>query len=195
MKIKYFLRGLGFGILITSLLLGTGTKKSGKTDLNDSQVIERAKELGMLTKEEVKDYKMETALDNIKDSMSSDDRKETETEVTAAPEKEEKKEENKKDSTSTGDKDSSNKKTSTAEKKEDSSKKKNKNSRKTISITIEPGMVSQSIAKYLYQKNVIGSASDFNSYMQEHKVTEKLRAGEYEIPVDASYKEIVDIIT
>ena len=44
MKKKYFLRGLGAGILITALILSIGYRKqdSGET------VVQRAKELGMV---------------------------------------------------------------------------------------------------------------------------------------------------
>lgn len=181
MKIKYFLRGLGFGILITALLLAIGTKKNDNKTISDSEVMKRAKQLGMLTKEEAKDYKMEAVLDNMKDSISEAPSSSKKPEIVVTKEPEKKKQDSEKE-------DNTNKESS-------STKNEKNNERKTITITIEPGMVSQNISRYLYQKNVIGSAKDFNDYMQEHNVAEKLRAGEFEIPVDASYAEIVEILT
>lgn len=47
MKLKYYLRGLGIGIIVTAVLMGsTGSRKP--TELSDAQIIARAKELGMV---------------------------------------------------------------------------------------------------------------------------------------------------
>lgn len=185
MKVKYFIRGLGIGILVTTLLLFAGTRKNQNSSMTDKQVIERAKELGMMTKEEVSDYKLDSSLDNIKDSLSGTEKPES------TGTKENSEDGSKETASPSPSPTPSQKPEAASDKKESESK----NDRDTVSISIESGMVSQSIAKYLYQKNVIGSASDFNKYMLDHDVTQKIRAGEYEIPTDASYAEIVEIIT
>ncbi|HAU87174.1 MAG TPA: hypothetical protein DCW90_17315 [Lachnospiraceae bacterium] len=181
MKVKYFLRGLGIGILVTTLLLFVGARKNVQSSMTDEQIIQRAKQLGMLTKDEVSDYKMDQNLDNLKETINAS----TSPEPSKKPEVSEKAEPSERKT------DASVSPVKKPEKKKDKEKKE----AETISIKIEPGMVSQSIARYLYQKNVIGSATDFNKYMQEHDVAEKLRAGEFEIPKDATYEEIVEIIT
>lgn len=181
MKVKYFLRGLGIGILVTTLLLFVGARKNVQSSMTDEQIMNRAKQLGMLTKDEVSDYKMDQSLDNLKETIS----------VSASPKPSKKPEVSEKAEPTEPKTETSASPVKKPEKKKD----KRQNEAETISIKIEPGMVSQSIARYLYQKNVIGSASDFNNYMQEHEVTEKLRAGEFEIPKDATYEEIVEIIT
>ncbi|SES63290.1 MltG/YceG/YrrL family protein [[Clostridium] polysaccharolyticum] len=177
MKVKYFLRGLGIGILVTTLLLFAGTRKNENAKLTDKQIIERAKELGMLTKDEVSDYKMDKNLEDIKTSLSDIS--------SPAPSK---KAEVKQDK-------ALKRETSDSTKSPDPSKKAEKENRHMASVKIETGMTSQSVARYLYQVNVIGNASDFNEYMKEHNVSQKIRAGEYEIPTDATYAEIVEIIT
>jgi hypothetical protein len=47
MKLKYYLRGMGIGIILTAIVMGfaLGGRKS---TISDAQVIERAKELGMI---------------------------------------------------------------------------------------------------------------------------------------------------
>lgn len=182
MKVKYFLRGLGIGILVTTLLLFAGTKKANTNTLTDAEIMERASELGMLTEDEVKDYRMDESLDNLKDSLTAT-KEPVETEATQAP----------KESASVSP--SPSPEVSGEVKASPSPSASQKKEPATISIEIEPGMVSQNIAKYLYQKNLIGSASDFNNYMLERDVTKKLRVGTYEIPTDASYDEIIEIIT
>lgn len=179
MKVKYFLRGLGIGILVTTLLLFVGARKNVQESMTDEQIMQRAKQLGMLRKDEVSDYKMDQNLDNIKETINA----------SASPEPTKKAEVSEKENQEKAEPSVS------PEKKPVKKKEEKKKEVQTISIKIEPGMVSQSIARYLFQKNVVGSAADFNTYMQEHNVTGKLRAGEFEIPIDATYEEIVEIIT
>lgn len=50
MKLKYYLRGLGLGILVTTLILSAGAKPARMTD---EEVRARAKELGMTEESEV----------------------------------------------------------------------------------------------------------------------------------------------
>lgn len=52
MKLKYYLMGLGIGIFITTLVLSIGNKKE---KLSDEEIIARARELGMVMKDETKD--------------------------------------------------------------------------------------------------------------------------------------------
>lgn len=186
MKVKYFLRGLGIGILVTTLLLFAGSKKANTNTLTDAEIMERASELGMLTEDEVRDYRMDESLDNLKESLTTTE-KPVVTEVTEAPIESE--------SASPSPSPSPSPEESEEAKKSPSPSKSPKKKPKTISIEIKSGMGSKSVAKYLYQKDVIENASNFIDYMKARDVTHKLRAGTYEIPVDASYAEIIEIIT
>lgn len=47
MKLKYYLRGLGTGIVVTALVLGISLSH-GKGSMSDEEIIKRAKELGMV---------------------------------------------------------------------------------------------------------------------------------------------------
>lgn len=51
MKLKYYMRGLGVGILLTAIILSIGTKKE---KLTDQEIISRAKQLGMVMAEDDK---------------------------------------------------------------------------------------------------------------------------------------------
>ena len=46
MKLKYYLRGIGIGVILTAIIMGFALG-GRKTTISDAQVIERAKELGM----------------------------------------------------------------------------------------------------------------------------------------------------
>ena len=71
MKVKYFLRGLGIGILVTTLLLFAGARKNVQESMTDEQIMQRAKQLGMLRKDEVSDFKMDQNLDNMKETINA----------------------------------------------------------------------------------------------------------------------------
>ena len=47
MKLKYYLRGLGIGILVTSIIMGIALSH-GKQEMSDEEIMERASELGMV---------------------------------------------------------------------------------------------------------------------------------------------------
>ena len=48
MKLKYYLRGLGTGIVVAVLILGIAGSVSGKGKMTDAEVLARAKELGLV---------------------------------------------------------------------------------------------------------------------------------------------------
>lgn len=187
MKIKYFIRGLGVGILITALLVLIGSSRTQKVTISDEEVIDRAKQLGMIAKEDVGDYRLDKNLDQMKEDLANTESPEPEqttipatTAATKAPEKED----NKKTSKPT---------VSPSSKPKKKDKKQEKSN--TITLTIESGMTTQAVSRILHEKNVIRNEEDFVTYMVEHKLTAKLQVGKYEIPVDATHAQIADIIT
>ena len=75
MKLKYYLRGLGIGIILTTLII---TISGNRNKLSDSEIITRAMELGMVLKEdpkgnldEVMEASGETVADNTEDTSES----------------------------------------------------------------------------------------------------------------------------
>ena len=51
MKLKYYLRGLGIGIIVTTIVLAIVFSKNKKV-MSDDEVIERATQLGMIMPED-----------------------------------------------------------------------------------------------------------------------------------------------
>lgn len=194
MKIKYFLRGLGIGILITTLLLYVGSTKSDSKTLTEEQIIEKARELGMMTEEEAKDYRLDQSLDNLKESITGEEKQKESTshspssEAVKVPKGEKTSEKSEEISVSS---DSNEKKgnTSKENQKEDNKEK------KYITVSIKAGLISNSVAKSLEEQGAIDSAQNFTDYVIEKKLTTSIIAGNYKIPVGASYAEIIEIIT
>ena len=59
MGLRYYLRGLGIGIFVTAIVL-SATKPAAKAEMTDSEVIARAKVLGMVEKETLADAAKKT---------------------------------------------------------------------------------------------------------------------------------------
>ena len=57
MKFKYYLRGLGIGILISTIILSISFAMK-KNDLSDDEIIARAKELGKILYQKLQKQKM-----------------------------------------------------------------------------------------------------------------------------------------
>ena len=64
-----------------------------------------------------------------------------------------------------------------------------------VSIEVTKGMSSNKVAKIIYEKGLVDSASAFNKYLVDNGYSEKVRIGTFKITVGADYKEIADIIT
>lgn len=68
-------------------------------------------------------------------------------------------------------------------------------SNKSITITIKKGQTSDDVAELLYEKGIVKSAKSFNSFIVKEGRARIIRTGDFKIPKDASYQEIMDIIT
>ena len=65
MRLRYYLRGLGLGILFAVIIIaicGKGTEGS----LSDSQIMQRASELGMVSTENVKNHTLSNDTEAVK---------------------------------------------------------------------------------------------------------------------------------
>jgi len=83
MKLKYYLRGLGIGMVVTAVIMGVSLH--GKTEpMTDAQVVQRAKELGMEEKYQsevlvAEDAKAEETKADTKEEVKKEANPETET--------------------------------------------------------------------------------------------------------------------
>ena len=82
MKLKYYLRGLGIGVLVSTLIMSIalGNKKTG---LSDDEIRQRAAELGMVEESTTLAQMAEKNLENIEDNEKAEEAKEAETEAAA----------------------------------------------------------------------------------------------------------------
>lgn len=62
-------------------------------------------------------------------------------------------------------------------------------------IAIAPGTSSQSIARALYENNLIDSTNDFLNKLQSMGLERNIKAGSFQIPQNSTLEEIILIIT
>ena len=177
MKLKYYLRGLGIGILVTAVIMGV-TQGSRKETLSDREIRERAAALGMvepgnsLADLEAAETPAATEIpEAIKTPAATEIPEEKETpaateapaatpEVTARPTQK------------------------PAEEEEGSS----------YTFEIQAGDSSYQVAYRLQQAGLVADARDFDNYLCSKGYDRKLKTGSYEIPETATEEEISEIL-
>ncbi len=194
MKLKYFLRGLGVGILFTVIIFYVFGNKPEKEVLTDEEVMERAKQLGMVMKNQEIEESLNQILNNNQKEAKQEEMKQEEAEQNQV-------EQNEAEQTEAGQNEN---RQSEEEVLSDEREQKTlflpepleEEERVIIStITITKGMGSEQTANALKQLGVIENAEEFNDYLCETGNSVKLRVGTYQIEGKPSYEELVKIIT
>lgn len=178
MKLGYFMRGFGVGVIITVIILSIAFNFSDNYKPSDEETIERAKKLGLVeasnSRVSIDDLLEKEQTEASKDSDVESDSSETEVEI------EEETEEN-------IESESQESKTEESET--------SQNTEGFARIKIKPGMHSEDVAKALVNNNLINDAEDFNRYLVENNHATKIRVGSFDIYEGTSYDEIAGIIT
>lgn len=190
MKLKYYLRGIGIGMIVTTIVLMITFAIHSRQPLTDDEIRERATELGMIMPEDLPD----------RDTLASADMSE-QGDVGTDPQS---------PSDEAGDADASDGMTDAdadadADGKSDTDaqdKDKDKNEDQTqpevveqVEVTIVGGEYSNAVCQKLEKAGVIEDADDFNKYMSENGFDNLIQPGNYTIPKDADYDEIIKMIT
>ena len=187
MKRKYFVRGLGVGILFGALIMFAAYMTSGKNHMSDEDVIKRAQELGMVKQSE---YVLEsdvTSENTTTEEITTEAT--TEKVTTEAPTTTEATTEKTTTTEATTEKTTTEKATteaSTTEKADTSTK---------TTITISSGMSSETISSVLADAGLVDDASKFNSFLVANGYDMKLETGSFAFTSGMSYEEIAKILT
>lgn len=178
MKLKYYLRGLGMGIIFATLVM-TVSSVVHNNNLSEETIIKGAKKLGMImpeteeTKGGLWGNKEETeTAGNTEDITSTENVEDTETQVedTEVPASEE----------------------SSFEEKEPVVV---QNGNVTlIEVSVYPGDNARQVAERLYQYGLVEDSESFRLYLGETGYAKVLAVGEYYVPVGATYEEICNVL-
>ena len=173
MKLKYYLRGLAVGIIVTTVILAIVSGHSGK-NMSDADVIARAKQLGMvMSNSQTIDKNNLFSTENTEDTEDS-----TTTENSATTENSQETQGTKDESQQpeTGGTDASAEQT------------------QYVELIIAPGEYCRAVSEDLASKGLVSDSESFRKYMFDAKYDELISSGVYQIPVGASYEEIGKIL-
>lgn len=192
MKKKYFVRGLGIGIIFGALIMLAAYLTSGKGSLSDEEVMKRAQELGMVKKSEyVLDSEVtseETTTEAVTTEAPATTEKATEV-TTEAPATTEKATEAATTEAATTEKATTEKATTEAATTEQT------DTKTKATITVSGGMSSETISSLLEDAGLVDSASKFNSFLVQNGYDKKLETGSFDISGGMTYEEIARILT
>ena len=188
MRLKYYLRGLGLGIIFAVFIMMVGYRNHGSS-MSDSQIIEKAKALGMVETEDSSGMKTDNKTDNKTDGKTD------------------KKIDSSEPDTSTAD-------TSTAEDTQtgtDNTDADNTTDTADADTTApsdaaatDPAASDGNIYYFCVRKKseerlqtagIIDDAEKFRVYMGQKGVDQFIADGSHEIPYGASYDDIINILT
>ena len=189
MRFKYYLRGIGIGVTLATLLLTIsfyfGRDALTKEKLSDEEIIERATELGMvMPEEEVSDSDEVVAKSSLEEDLAepADNSEDTDNA----------------DKTVSDDaaKEDSTDEYTLAQAIEDAS---NDKSATDTTVTYVPfrirgGESSETICKNLKKAGLVDSEKEFNKYLNKLNVDNVISTGNFYIPTGSSYDDIVALL-
>ena len=212
MKLKYYLRGLGIGIVVTALLMGYSNKNRAAEPKAEVATEETAGDLladrnGEATTEEVIEQSTvenvtveaaetvssteETETDSAETSEEETSQEETASELESSTQEAESVTETETESVQA--EETTDKKEQTQSSTEDDAG--NALPQTTIEINIVRGDDSGTVARKLQNAGMVESATEYDAYLMQHGYDKKIRVGKVEIPVDATWQEIAEYIS
>lgn len=191
MRLKYYLRGLGLGIIFTCLMFMLfSNKKADNTDQMDiNQQLETTTET--LSNQTSGDDKNDTANDEaVSSSADVQNNTDAEDDVNA---------QNNADVQNTADNQTGASDTTDTSNQTDDSNITGETGTddvqdEYVTLVIEKGDIARDVAESLYEDGIIDDAESFRKYLGETGVSRTLHAGEYNIKVGSTYEEIVELL-
>ena len=211
MKLKTYLKGLGLGIFITTLIISLSSNKA-RGEMSDAEIRKRAAELGMVSENTLLLTEAKAMADKAqKSAMStvSDDKKDKDAGVRAVssngeliydkkPEKKTVKPvSQKEDSVATAGSvtESISEPQKKEEKEKPSSQEKASDPGETVTITVNSGESSISVASKMAEAGLVTDAGQFDSYLVLSGYDRRLVPGSHPIPKGATAEEMGAILT
>lgn len=172
MRLKYYLRGLGLGIIFTCVILmifSNGNKSKDTSVVEDSNGIELTEAVGndFDSNEEEEQSVTDESNNDENDSNAND-------EIQSLDENINRPIDDQTVNEITGDS--------------------GELESEYVSLVIEQGDIARDVAEKLYEDGIINDVEAFRKYLGETGVSHTLHAGEYQIKVGATFEEIVEVL-
>ncbi len=209
MKLKYYLRGLGIGIIVTAIIMGISI--GSHKELTDEEIIKYAEDLGMVKENEVllpsnateddhmlnEEQGEQTVSDqsvsdqsvseqsvseqSVSEKLVSDDKVVPQPVKAVVEDSSDTKMQDVEHSMSQPENDV------TVSEKEDTGAR--------IEIQVESGNGSDAVSRKLADAGLIASAVAYDKFLCDNDYDNKIKVGKHTIPAGSSYEEIAGIIT
>ncbi len=178
MNLKYYIRGIGVGILFTAVVMSVAFHIFPNKKLTDAQIKERATELGMVEK---------TADGSLNDLLTTPTEAPTTTPAqtnTPAPT----------DTPTPTDTPAPTKTPASEDTSKEGNSKDTSNASGAIEINITQGMTSEQVSKLLKEKGIIEDSAAFSQYLVINNYTKSIKIGKFQLKAFTTYKDIVNLI-
>ena len=176
MKLKYYLRGLGIGILVTTIILTIANHVGNK--ISDAEVIKRAEALGMVMSDDETLFPPKQTDEQAttgKTEESTTEEPTTEEPTTEEPTTEEP--------------------TTEEPTTEEPATKPSGGDVVTATLVIKSGMYSEKVSQELQRMGIISDWADFNQYLSDNKYDVVIKTGTYTVNSSMTYEELAKLIT
>ena len=201
MKLKYYLRGLAVGILVTTIILAISFSQT-KKELSDQEVINRAKQLGMVMADsgKIEDYREDTQTETGQSEQGETEENVTGDTQNGAEDNEGVTGDN---GTGTGDNGTvtgdneggiGDNEGGTADNGTGTEDAGSDTEGKMVTFVISNGQFGRQISESLKKEGLVDDAEAFMKYLGETGKSEEILPGTYEIPMGSTYEEIVKIL-
>ena len=191
-KFKYYLRGCGFGILFTALVLTISFHTRGGV-MTDEKAMLRASELGMVmpdSTEGLSDTQEDTQAAKPVVKEDTQNQKPESSEKNSQDSENNKEKDKKKDKSTEDEKSKDSQKSSEKDSEDNKDKKKDKAEVETVTITIRRGEVCRELAEDLYGKGLVDDAEKFRKYMQDSGYDSNICVGTFQLKKGMTYAQI-----
>ena len=196
MRMRYYLRGLGIGIVVTALLMGF-TKGGQKETLTDAEIVERAKSLGMVESSVLSadlGDKEDISVNDISEADQQEVMPETETETVNNTEQSKPETADDTEQTETETANNTEQSKPDKETEADNPEKVGTVTGNRYVVTIYSGDGSRTVANRLEEMGVIEDAAEFDRYLCQNGYDKRLTTGNHEINAGADEKEIAEAL-
>ena len=214
MKLRYYLRGLGIGIIVTALMMGIATRDNAP--MTDAEIKAAAYALGMLDSNSIKLSDIRTTeepgdnneAENVEDTAGSSEAEnaenaaessEAENAENAAESSEAENAENAAESSeaeNAEDTAGSSEAENVGDNTEDTGNSgENEEPGETVSITIKSGSGSRTVCNQLKEAGLIEDAGAFDQYLVDNGYSRRICVGTYKIESGSDWEKIAKIIT
>ena len=192
MRLKYYLRGLGLGIIFAVIIMMIGFHDN-KQSMSDTEIIEKAKTLGMVEAKNISG--------TVADEYNSEKTDSSATNSDASSQKAETEQDSQMQDSQTAQEDTQQEaaqpaadaKQPAADAKQETVEPQDAVTTYTISVTSQD--TCRTIAEKLKALNLVDDAEQFRIYMGQKGADHFIADGEHVIPQGASYDDIITILT